>query len=208
MSKEYHYMLINPYIEGDVNKLFSATTPIGAAKEAWQTVSTYFAGKLPKFHITLERVSNNSYHHFKIKEKKKKNGIVDYTIESHVSDLDSNTLSRFQQNLEEAKVKGITYKKKHEKKSQKGGGNSKYKKTKYDDSSSSSDDDEDFYKNYRRKKIYSEQPIVYMMYDPTIYGVDKIIFPSLVSPLFPPLDVYMSILPTVLAPGGPKVLAL
>lgn len=194
MPKEYHYMLINPYIEGDVNKLFSATTPISAAKEAWQTISTYFAGKLDKFHITLERVANNSYHHFRVKEKKKKNGIIDYTIDSHVTNLDTSTLSRFRQNLEDAQAKGMIYKKKHDAKSQKGG--NKYKKSRYDDDSSSDDDDE-YYKNYRHKKIYSEQPIVYMWYDPSIYGTDKILFPSLISPLFFPTELSLSFMPVI-----------
>lgn len=198
MSKEYHYMLINPYIEG-VNTLFSASSPMNAAKEAWQNISTYFAGELPKFHFTLERVSTESLHHFKVKEKKKKGGMIDYSIENHVSDLSSDTLSRFQQNLEDARAKGSAHKKKAEKKIQKGSG--KFKKSKYDDSSSDSED-EDYYRNYNRKKIYSEQPIVYMWYDPSIYGVDKTVIPSFISPLFPPVELSFALFPRLAV--GPK----
>jgi hypothetical protein len=188
MSKESHYMLVNPYIEGEVAKLYKASTAEGAAKEAWLKISKYFAGNLPTFHITMSRVTNDSLHHFKVNEQKKGKNI-DFSIVQHTVNLNADTLSRFKQNLENAKTTGMALKTKHEKKMS--GGRPEKHRSKEDDDDES--DDDDYY--YRRKKIYAEQPIVYFWYDPTIYGVDKIWYPSLISPLFPPVEIALSYLP-------------
>jgi len=202
MAKESHFLLVNPYIEGNpqiensLPRIYRASSAEGAAKEAWKNMSKYFSGSLPAFHITLARASNGSYHHFKIKEQEKK-GTIDYNIIPHVINVPPETLARFKQNLEDAKRKGMSFSKKMSSKkskdeAHKGGGDKKRK----DDSSDSDDsDDEDYYHYNRRKKILAEQPIVYFWYDPTIYGVEKVWYPSFISPLFPPVELALSYLP-------------
>lgn len=195
MSKDSHYLLINPYIEGDVPKLYNASSPENAAKDAWLNISKYFAGKIPNFHITLSRPTNGSLHHFSIKESGDGKSI-DFSVSPHVVNLNDETISRFKQHLEDAKTRGMSLKKKFDKK--KSGGSKKTmtggKKSKHDDDDDdSSSDDDEYY--LRRKKIYADQPIIYFWYDPTIYGVDKIWYPSLISPLFPPIELSLSYLP-------------
>lgn len=193
-TKESHYLLINPYIEGGVPKLYKASSPENAAKDAWLNISKYFAGKLPNFHITLSRPTNGALHHFSVKESKNGKNI-DFSISPHVVNLNDETLTRFKQHLEDAKTRGMSLKKKADKKMS-GGEKKKQlggKPKKHEDEDSSSSDDDEVY--LKRKKIYADQPIVYFWYDPSIYGVDKIWFPSLLSPLFPPIEWSLSYLP-------------
>jgi hypothetical protein len=180
MSSDVHYMLINPYVEGSVTKLFKASSPQNAAKDAWMALSKYIAGSMPTFHFTLERVPTGSYHHFKVKETKKGDAI-DFVIEPFVSDANSETISEFKSNFEKAKEKGLK-KSRHANKKQKGG------KKKDDDDDSSSDEDEDYYKDYRKKKIYEDQPILYWWYDPGIYFINSFLVPQCLSPLYPQME--------------------
>ena len=201
MSKESHFILVNPYIEGNpqidgsLPKLYRASSAEGAAKEAWKNMSKYFSGSLPTFHITLARASNGAYHHFKVKEQEKK-GTIDYNIIPHVVNVPPETLARFKQNLEDAKSKGMSFSKKITSKKSKKNTDAKMDGGRHkDDSSSSEDEDEDYYNYNRRKRILEKQPIIYFWYDPTIYGVDKIWYPSFLSPLFPPVELSLSYLP-------------
>ena len=78
MSKTYE--LVNPFILGTFNRKFNADNSLQAAHMAYQSLSQYFTGHMPRFKFTLQRVKSshqtgggksNDYLHFETYEKKK-----------------------------------------------------------------------------------------------------------------------------------------
>jgi hypothetical protein len=177
MSKTSHYIMVNPYVEGhSYTQMIEAKTPQDAANSAWKNISKYIAGDLSKFYITLQRVSSDALHHFKVEEKASKKGgkrKISYSVTPHTLSLSKDALNRFNSQYESAKGKGMMLKN-----DQQGGGDS------------DSDDDSPVYK--KKKKLRGDMPIVYMWYDPTIYGVPSVYIPSFVSPLYPSLELAFS----------------
>lgn len=194
-KKKNSYLLINPYIEGDMQKLFHSSSPQRAAKKAWENVSKFVAHYVPEMYITLEHAGKSSLYHFKIKETKIKNKQnpkqnIKFSIEPFTNNVSSEHITTFKEKLEEAKLKGKEAKARHDKKvaKMKGGG-------KYDDSSSDSDnDDSEYYKkSQRRKLIESQKYLISWWYDPLIYGsITEFIVPTLISPLYSPVTLVLS----------------
>ena len=61
-----YYILVNPYIEGSIKKIFKADNSLAASKKAYESLSKYFNNQVPKFNFTLlklksEEVDVNSY---------------------------------------------------------------------------------------------------------------------------------------------------
>jgi len=184
---EAHYLLVNPYIEGNVHKMFRASSPNGAAKEAWMEISKYITGAMPTFHISLQRASNDTLYHFKIEEGKDSNDRVSFTVEQYMPNIANEGLQKFKKNLEDAKKTG-----REKLEGKQSGGKRK-------DDSSSSSSSEEYYKP-KKNKLLAEQPIVYWWYDPIIYGIDKFWVPTFISPLFPAVEVVMSLYPSIYIP--------
>jgi hypothetical protein len=78
MSKTYE--LVNPFIIGTFDRKFNADNSLQAAHLAYQNLSQYFTGHMPRFKFTLQRVKSShqtgggkssDYLHFETYEKKK-----------------------------------------------------------------------------------------------------------------------------------------
>jgi len=77
-TKSKQYELVNPYIIGSFNKIFTGENSLQAAHFAYQSLSQYFVGHIPKFKFTLQRVKSGyqtgggkerDYIHFEVFEK-------------------------------------------------------------------------------------------------------------------------------------------
>jgi len=188
------YLLVNPYIEGSMDKVFSANNSLDAANKAYSTISKYFSNSIPNFKFTLLRMKDsqvqsggdyssfnftakNNKHllHFKVKESKNNNSDrVDFSIQPFSGKLV--LINEFKQSLQK-------HTNRHTNKS---GG----KKSKFDDDDSSSDSE--LYEK-KVKKSYIIDPITYWWYNPFIYYTDSIYIPSFVSPLSFPYVIDASI---------------
>jgi len=80
MSKTYE--LVNPFILGTFDRKFTADNSLQAAHIAYQELSQYFTGHMPRFKFTLQRSKKNAqvgggkqddYLHFETFEKKTEN---------------------------------------------------------------------------------------------------------------------------------------
>jgi len=61
-----YYILVNPYIEGSMKKIFKADNSLAASKKAYSVLSKYFNNQVPVFNFTLlklksEEVDEKSY---------------------------------------------------------------------------------------------------------------------------------------------------
>jgi hypothetical protein len=109
MSKTYE--LVNPFIIGTFDRKITADNSLQAAHLAYQNLSKYFTGYMPKFKFTLQRVKPNyqlgggkgsDYLHFETYEKKK---VMDNKkikgIEYVIKPLNTSTnIDNFQQKLQ------------------------------------------------------------------------------------------------------------
>jgi len=106
------YMLTNPYIEGDANKVFKAINSLEASKMAYEEISKYFNNSVHNFRFSLLKLKSdsvdeqnlkpnkfnllqygggiennkfnaNNFSHFEVSEKITKNGEVDYSIKKY-----------------------------------------------------------------------------------------------------------------------------
>lgn len=111
------YMLVNPYIEGSMQKIFKANNSSEASKQAYETISKYFNNEVPNFNFSLLKLKSNeldsnnlnklnlenygtdasnkyfnknNFSHFTVNEQRKKNNEVSFQInkfEGNVQDL-------------------------------------------------------------------------------------------------------------------------
>lgn len=69
------YILVNPYIEGQMSKIFQAENSLVAADKAYQQLSGYFNNSVKKFHFTLLKLKTDSFNEksFNLREYAKSN---------------------------------------------------------------------------------------------------------------------------------------
>jgi len=176
-----NYQLVNPYIEGDFEKVYSGKKPLNAAEKAWNKLSGYVTGNLPRFAFTMERMSDKKLFHFVVKEKLRssKSNTVDFSLDELSVKLDKNVTKSFKTKLSDLRKKA----------SQAGG-----KRKKDDsDSSSDSDDEDDLYSSILKHKYrHMNQPILYWWYTPTVYDtvLESVYVPTFVVPLAPYVEIY------------------
>lgn len=169
-----NYNLVNPYIEGDFEKTYSAQKPLDAAEKVWGKLSGYMTGNVPKFAFTLERSTDKKLFNFLVKEKVK-NDVVDYSVSEVTEASDKESVKQFKSKLVQLR-----------KNSQQGGASKK--KGKDDDSDSDSDSDSElFTKILQHKYRHMNQPILYWWYTPTLYQpyLPSVFMPTFVVPLSP-----------------------
>ena len=171
-----NYNLVNPYIEGDFEKTYSAQKPLDAAEKVWGKLSGYMTGSVPKFAFTLERSTDKKLFNFLVKEKVKSN-VVDYSLTEVTEASNKETVKQFKSKLVQLR-----------KSSQQGGASKK--KNKDDDSDSDSDSDSEselFTKILQHKYKHMNQPILYWWYTPTLYQpyMSSVFMPTFVVPLSP-----------------------
>jgi len=106
MSKTYE--LVNPFILGKFDRQITADNSLQAAHIAYQNLSQYFTGHMPRFKFTMQRVKSNyqlgggktnDYLHFETYEKKsnKKEKGIEYIIKPLKSETNTDN---FQQKLQ------------------------------------------------------------------------------------------------------------
>jgi hypothetical protein len=104
MSKTYE--LVNPFILGTFNRKFNADNSLQAAHMAYQSLSQYFTGHMPRFKFSLQRVKKSymtgggkedDYLHFETFEKKLENKGIEYAIKPIKSEVN---IDNFQQKLQ------------------------------------------------------------------------------------------------------------
>ena len=104
MSKTYE--LVNPFILGTFDRKFTADNSLQAAHIAYQGLSKYFTGHMPRFKFSLQRVKKNymtgggkseEYLHFETFEKKIPNKGIEYAIKPIKTPVN---IDNFQQKLQ------------------------------------------------------------------------------------------------------------
>lgn len=172
------YRLVNPYIEGKFNKIFSGDTHYEAASKAWNSLASHITNNMPKFAFTLESTSNkNDLYHFMVKEKfnKSSSTLVDYDVEQLDNKLSKEGIKEFHSQL---------------KKIQKGG----KKRHKHNDDDDDSSSDSSDYVVYARKFRNTSVPIYYWWYNPYLYSTysGNMFIPTFVAPLTPYVELSIS----------------
>lgn len=73
------YLLVNPFLHGDIKPIFKGKNSLEAANEAYKSISQYFGNNNPEFIFTLQKIKsksdigngkNSDYVHFKVNEKR------------------------------------------------------------------------------------------------------------------------------------------
>lgn len=80
MSAKNSYRLINPYIEGSLDTVVSASNSFSAGKKIYNSISKFFTNHLDNFYMTVQNVETKDLSHFKINEKRGDSGMVDYKL--------------------------------------------------------------------------------------------------------------------------------
>ena len=195
MSKKYE--LVNPLILGSFDRIFTADNSLQASHLAYQSLSQYFVGHIPKFKFTLQRVKSRyqtgggkdtDFIHFEVYEQKSKES---KQIEYAIKPLNTETyIDNFQQ-----KLQNFMQRKKNnnmltsEESENKQYGGKKYVPDDDDDveldpdlEAMLYDDEQKYKKKYKKGKkwyalsgplkgqeVYTDNPITYYRYDPVLY---------------------------------------
>lgn len=183
------YQLVNPYIEGEFETEYNTKSVEDAATNAWKSLSKYMVPHLRRFGFTMMG-SNNKLHHFVVAEKMQ-NGVADFGLKEVNPKLTEKEVQNFLSKLSGLK-KGTV---------QSGG-----RRARFDDEDKDDDlnefmedvfddleDDGDMLGLIKNNKVnWLYQPIQYVWYDPYMYHVDWISFPTFVSPLTPVVEIALT----------------
>lgn len=216
------YELANPRIGSNtIITTVTASTPENAAKELWGRISKndVIVELVPQFLFTLID-GNENLHHFKLNEKKNKDGSVDFLIFdiTNASKMDADTEKKFIEEHKKWKQTSLKSKKSKKSKKTKGGSKNRLNLNKLtlgsdsddlSDSSSSSDssdddylydnenyydDTKDDYFNYIKSKSRSRKsPLWYWWYAPSIYRNQTIFTPVFNRSLKPYIELWVPI---------------
>ena len=80
MSSKRVYRLINPFIEGSINKEIPAKNSFVAADRAYKTMTKYFTNPIEHMNIAVQNMKTGNIYHYLITEKKGTDGNMDYTM--------------------------------------------------------------------------------------------------------------------------------
>ena len=166
------YTLVNPYIVGDLEKSYTAETPIKAGEKAWRALSKYITGNLPEFTYSLRRDTDKKLYHLTVKEKisgDNANSVTFSIKRENKVKLSKDSVDKFNKKIDSFMKQPVA------------GGKKK------SSSSSSSDSLDLSLLDYK----YLRQPIVRWLYTPTIYPYMKSIYvPTFTVPLSPYVSIY------------------
>lgn len=179
-----NYKLVNPYIEGEFDTTCQGKTSSEAAQSIWKSLSEHITNNVPKFYFTLEKTSDNSLHHFVIKESIE-NDMVNYKLKEHSVNLKKKDINEFKKSLSKFQ------------KNMSGGAKKKKKKRRYkdDDDYELEDDDSDsemFDKIRMQQYMMLGNPIVYYWYNPYLYQVESFFVPTFTVPITPYVEIQLS----------------
>jgi hypothetical protein len=151
MSKKNTYRLINPYIEGSINRIVHAKNAYSAGKKIYNELSEYFTNHIENFNMTIMNVETKDLTHYNIREQRK--GDLN-EIEFAVNMLSNNLPKKTESELVENIIKM---------EKQSGGKKKHYRKDDSSDSSDSSDSDSSFESSYA-SNYYNVLPITKFVY--------------------------------------------
>jgi hypothetical protein len=188
------YDLVNPCILGQFTTTYESGTPLEAASQFWNDLSTHITNNVPEMYITLQ--SGGSLHHFKIREKISEGSkMANYTIKEISINLGSKDKKQFLSQVEKVKANRMAQiqqqiggKDKEKRERYKGKESSSSSNSSSSESDSDSDNDDEYF-NFSRYKRMS-QPIVYWHYTPFIYRVTRFFTPTFNIPLTPYIHVW------------------
>jgi hypothetical protein len=198
-SKKY-YMLVNPYIEGSINKVFKASNSLEAAKNAYETFSEYFNNTVKNFKFTLLKLKSEDVdkHTKTLNFKKYASDLNDkryndknfshFIVHETLNDKD---VSFSIEKYENKNINNLNYLIKNISKIQKKyfKSNNKLSGGKKRDIFDDDDDDDDLDYFVKKEKYYYDPfyPINYWYYNPILYTVEPsdsyVYFPTFISPL-------------------------
>ena len=187
------YVLVNPYIKGEMKTQVKTNNSQEAAKFFYTNLSEHFNNAVPKFYFTVQKggSGNGKFYHFQVTETRNNESDVNFTIKPFTIE---------NENINEFTSKLSTFKNKFAQKagSKKSTRSKKSKKSKK--SSDSSDESESSDNYYNRVNTYTpvvNQPISYWWYDPLVYNVNSVYTPTFYSYITPiiefPLTYYYKI---------------
>jgi hypothetical protein len=170
------YKLVNPYIKGEFESKIDAKNSVEAAKIFYKNLSEHFNNSVPKFYFTIQKGGSGKgkFYHFQVKEKKS-NDSVDYNIKPFEIKGEDNAMTQYLKNFENFKGRYNGGAKRSSKRSSKRGSKRGSKLSDMDDSSSDSDY---FYNEAQSYVPVVSQPFYYIYYDPLLYNVDTVFFPT------------------------------
>ncbi len=173
------YKLVNPYIKGEFESKVDAKNSIDAAKQFYKSLSEHFNNSVPKFYFTIQKGGSGKgkFYHFVVNEKRK-NEEVDYNIKPFEIKDENRAMKNYLSNFENFKGRyngGAKQGRRSSKRS-----SSKRSSRRKDDDSSSTDSSE-YYREATTYVPVVSQPFTYMYYDPIVYQVDTVFFPTFYS---------------------------
>jgi hypothetical protein len=180
------FKLVNPLIKGNLTTKFTTKDANKAAADAWNAISEHIVGNIPQLGMTLQNMSDDSLHHFMVKETDSGSKKAKFTIEPVTIKMSATQQKKFiaQVNKVEEDLES----------KQAGGRKHRYDSKKDDDSSSSSSD-ESIYERAKlfRRSNYVVQPLNYWWYSPLLYksvpNYSSFFVPTFVVPMNPYIEI-------------------
>lgn len=169
MSKTFK--LVNPYVKGDFDNQFKASTSLSAAKKCWTELSQYFSNNIPKFAFTIQETQSGGLSHFVVNETKE-----DEEVDFKIKEV---TMHKKNEKLLKEKLKNI------EEEGMSGGKRCSHCKDNCDDDS---DEIDHFYKSIKGFHNYG-MPFYWFWYAPTPYRTSSCFIPSFTMPISPYIQI-------------------
>lgn len=197
------YKLVNPYIRGEFETKIKTKNSVDAARKFYNALSEHFNNSVPKFYFTIQKGGgkNGKFYHFEVSEKRN-NDEVDFSIKPMNLDNQEQVDELFVENFKSFKGRfnGGGKKRGSKRGSRKGSRKSSRKSSRRSSRRSSrkssrksevsgkfgDDFDEDyFYRNALEFVPVASQPISYLYYDPFVYNLESVFFPTFYAYLSP-----------------------
>lgn len=90
MSSKNTYRLVNPYIEGSLNTVVTASSPFKAGRKLYRDLSKNFTNYVGAFNMSVQNVQTGGLFHFKVDETMKTgSNMVDYNLVMFSGNLDA-----------------------------------------------------------------------------------------------------------------------
>ena len=187
---KYNFELINPYLEGNINKIFKGKNADKVAEKFFLEFSQYIRNPLNNYYYTIKNLSTGKYHHYKVKESytNEQNAETNYNLEQINIKNEKENVKYFEKTLNNiiSQQGGKRKKKRKSKKSSESSDSESSSDSDFDSELMSSDSDIRDYESNRR----FTSPISYYWYYPYFYGTDKLYIPHFSLPLSPLVQIH------------------
>lgn len=110
MAESSMYRLINPYINGTVNKPITAKNAFSAGKQCYTNLSSYITNPMDKFYITIENMKTGKLTNFEISERKDDDsGDIEFKLKMFKENLPENIEKELLKKVNELDTQGGGY---------------------------------------------------------------------------------------------------